>query len=185
MQVKRKLAKMVWSGSLAPGTLALAPRFVNNDYVTAEITYRLHVSHEVLTSHGLLCVVCLYELHHENPGYCWVGTTLEQHHSSATWVCVLAMLWLCYGCCYGCCINQERGSIMAAVPARREEMCLHFLRLLPSSSSLLACPLSTLGSANSVNKKIISAVRRISNTKGIISRMNSNTLTNQQIWLEI
>ena len=84
MQVKRKLAKMVWSGSLAPGTLALAPRFVNTDYVTAEITYRLHVSHEVLASHGLLCVVCLYELHHENPGYCWVGTTLEQHHSSAT-----------------------------------------------------------------------------------------------------
>ena len=30
---------MVWSGSLDPRPLALAPRFVNNDYVTAEITY--------------------------------------------------------------------------------------------------------------------------------------------------
>ena len=41
VQEKRKLAKMVWSGSLALGTLTLAPRFVNIDYVTAEITYIL------------------------------------------------------------------------------------------------------------------------------------------------
>ena len=32
------LAKMVWSGFLALWPLALAPCFVNNDYVTAEIT---------------------------------------------------------------------------------------------------------------------------------------------------
>ena len=107
------------------------------------------------------------------------AAALGLHWSGLMIMLYEVMLWLVYR--YGCCINQERGSIMAAVPARREEMCLHFLRLLPSSSSLLACPLSTLGSANSVNKKIISAVRRISNTKGIISRMNSNTLTNQQI----
>ena len=138
-----------------------------------------------LLGHGLLCEVRLYELHHEGPGCCCIGATLERPHDYVIWGYVMAMLWLCYVYRYGCCINQERGSIMAAVPARREEMCLHFLRLLPSSSSLLACPLSTLGSANSVNKKIISAVRRISNTTGIISRMNSNTLTNQQIWLEI
>ena len=43
VQVNRKLAKMVWSGSLAPGTLDLAPGFVDNDYVTAEFTYRLCV----------------------------------------------------------------------------------------------------------------------------------------------
>ena len=30
---------MVWSGSLDPQPLALAPCFVDNDYITAEITY--------------------------------------------------------------------------------------------------------------------------------------------------
>ena len=38
MQGKNKLAKMMISGSLAPWRLAFAARFVNNDYVTAEIT---------------------------------------------------------------------------------------------------------------------------------------------------
>ena len=50
MQGKCKLAKMAWSGSLAPCPLALAPHFVNNDYVTAEIAYSTeHVHHEVFT----------------------------------------------------------------------------------------------------------------------------------------
>ena len=41
---------MVWSGSLTPQPLALALCFVNNDCVTAEITYStVHVPHEVLT----------------------------------------------------------------------------------------------------------------------------------------
>ena len=30
---------MMWSVSLTPQPLALAPRFVNNDYVTAEFTH--------------------------------------------------------------------------------------------------------------------------------------------------
>ena len=40
---------MAQSGSLAPWPLALATHFVNNDYVTAEITYNIaHVCHKVL-----------------------------------------------------------------------------------------------------------------------------------------
>ena len=47
MSGKSKLAKMAWSGSL---TLAFVPRFINNDYVTAEITYSpAHARHQVLT----------------------------------------------------------------------------------------------------------------------------------------
>ena len=39
---------MAQSGSLAPWPLALATHFVNNDYVTAEITYSTgHACHKV------------------------------------------------------------------------------------------------------------------------------------------
>ena len=51
MQVwgKCKLVKMVWSGSLALWPPALSPRFVNNDYVTSELTYSTeHECHQVL-----------------------------------------------------------------------------------------------------------------------------------------
>ena len=34
---KEELARWPWSGSFTPGPLPLAPRFVNNGYVTAEI----------------------------------------------------------------------------------------------------------------------------------------------------
>ena len=41
---------MAWSSSLAPWLLALAPHFVNNDYVKAELTYSAtHVHQGVLT----------------------------------------------------------------------------------------------------------------------------------------
>ena len=40
---------MAWSDSLASQPLAVAPSFVNNGYVTAEITYSTaRVCHEVL-----------------------------------------------------------------------------------------------------------------------------------------
>ena len=59
MQGKSKFAKMVWSGSLIPQPLALAPRFVDNDYVTAEITYStVHACHKVL-AWSRMCVVML------------------------------------------------------------------------------------------------------------------------------
>ena len=54
---KGKLAKMVWSGSLTPGPLALTPQSVNNDYVRAEITYGTpHACHKALAwSQMTLC----------------------------------------------------------------------------------------------------------------------------------
>ena len=57
MQGKSKFAKMGWSGSLIPQPLALAPHFVDNDYVTAEITYStVHACHKVL-AWSRMCVV--------------------------------------------------------------------------------------------------------------------------------
>ena len=109
------------------------------------------------------------------------------YNGATSWLCymrlrygsVMAVLWLGYGCCYCCCVSR-RQAVMAAVPARREQTCLQFLQFLKSSSSLLAHGLSTLGSANSensVNSKTIGNTNRISNTTGIVSRMNSNTTT--------
>ena len=82
-----------------PRPLALTLCFVNNDCVTAEITSSTAQAHRevyvetritdialcmhitgYLLGHGLLCVVCLYELHHDSPG-CWCsGATLGRHH---------------------------------------------------------------------------------------------------------
>ena len=50
--------------------------------------------------------------------------------------------WLCYDRC----VSQEGACVMAVVP------CLQFLWLLKSPSSLLACVLPTLGSANRVQQ---------------------------------
>ena len=48
---------MAWSGSLAPQPLTLAPCFVNNDYVTAEITYSTaHACLEVRLAMGCMVV---------------------------------------------------------------------------------------------------------------------------------
>ena len=46
-------------------------------------------------------------------------------------------------------------------------MCLQFLWLLESSSSLLTCTLPILGSVNSLNSETVGAVGRIRN-RGII-----------------
>ena len=65
--------------------------------------------------------------------------------------------------CYDDCASQERGCVMlgyamaaalAAASTRREWMCLQFLWLLESPSSLLARALLTLGSANSEDSEI-------------------------------
>ena len=58
------------------------------------------------------------------------------------------------------CVSQERGCVVlgyamaaptAVGSARKEQICLQFPWLLESSSSLLACPLPTPGSANSAD----------------------------------
>ena len=60
-----KLAKMVWPGSLAPHFRSWATRFVNNDYVTAELACITgHACHEVLV---WTWATLLYELHLEHP----------------------------------------------------------------------------------------------------------------------
>ena len=46
--------------------------------------------------HGLLCAVCLFELHHESSDRCCTGATLEQHHGYGIWGYVLAVFWLNY-----------------------------------------------------------------------------------------
>ena len=51
---KEQISRMAWSGSLAPRPLTLALRFVNNDYVIAEITFS--PAHEVFPwSRATLC----------------------------------------------------------------------------------------------------------------------------------
>ena len=87
-----KLAKMVCSGSLTP-------RFVNNDYVKAEITHSTApVCHEVLAcSRATLCCRDIKS----------GGIT------AASWLCPLGQpreertqLY-----CYGCCVSQERSCV--------------------------------------------------------------------------
>lgn len=95
LQGKSKVAKMTWASSLAPPPLALAPRFGNNDYVTAEISVApdMHIT-RCLLDRRLLCAVHRSELHHEGPaaaalGLRWSHIRIMFHE---------AMLWLCYGC---------------------------------------------------------------------------------------
>ena len=62
--------------------------------------------------HRLLCEIFLYKLHHESPGCCCTGATLERHHDYVIWHYVMATLWLSYSGCYNCCVSQERGCLM-------------------------------------------------------------------------
>ena len=95
LQGKSKPAKMTRAGSLAPAPLALAPRFGNKDYVTAEISVApdMHITRCSL-DRGLVCAVHRSELHHEGPGCCRPGL-LWSHIGDMLHE---AMLWLCYGC---------------------------------------------------------------------------------------
>ena len=123
VQEKRKLAKMVWSGSLTSWPLTLTARFVNNDCVAAELTCSTAHTHQKVLALSWIRVVCLYELHHQSPGCCCIGATFGQHDGCYIRLycgSVMATLWLCSGCCYDCCITQERGCVMSAMPARRE-----------------------------------------------------------------
>lgn len=94
---------------LPPWPVALAPRFVNNAYVTAKLTYStVHGHHEVIS----LVKANLWGM----PVWAQPGKALK--------VCVR----LCY----------VMSVASAAVPARKEWICLQFLRLLTFSFSLLA-----------------------------------------------
>ena len=110
--------------------------------------------------HKLLCAVGIYETHLRN----------RQHFVAVVAVSIGPGMSLYF---HSCCASQERGCVvlgygmgdaLAAASASRGKMCLKFLWLLKSSSSLLVCALPTLDSANSVNSKRIGTVNRISDT---------------------
>ena len=128
-----KLAKMACSGSLAP-------HFVNNDYVTAEIFIAVH-----------MCIV-RYSLGH---GLCEVHIYMSSYIMAVSVGLVMwgentarILLWLVcqpgerlcafmlyYVCCYSYRASQKKIDLPAVPMAR----C--------ASSGLLACALPTLGSA--------------------------------------
>ena len=161
-----KLAKVVCSGSLLP-------RFINNDYVTAEIIYNTvqgHHRHSAL-GHWLLCSVHLCEHHHESP-VCCVGATLYWGYIITSWFCyvryVTVILWLLLRLlhqpgerlCYSFCASQERINV-SAVPTTPWV-----------SFQALSSSLPTLDSANSddtVNSETTDTVSRISSITGAVS----------------
>ena len=162
---------MAWSGSLTPWPLTLAPCFVNNDYVTAEITYTTaHAHHEVYVTAGTTystAHVC-----HNILTWSWVTScsmpvwaSCESPAATALglhWSCIMVTfcevgygysmppLCLSYGCCYCCCVSQERIN-MSAFPTAYQ---LFFQPL----SFCLAIPGSAY-SAKSVNSKKISVTK--------------------------
>ena len=124
LQGESKLVQMACSGPLTPC-------FVNNDYVTTEITYSTVRAHqEVLAQSRGTCSVTSCFVWYACKSFI-KGPWLLQHQGHirvVSWVCYMrlchgyftATLWLCCGYCYGCCISQERGCVLAAMLARRE-----------------------------------------------------------------
>ena len=120
---------------------SLAPHFVNNDHVTAEVIYStVHACHKVLT--WLWATLC--SKHVWTPLREWWHLML--HHGCVHWsatrgeniACLL--LWLLHHSGERLClVGYAMAPTMVAASARRECMCLQFLQLLKSSSGLLPC----------------------------------------------
>ena len=125
-----KIVKMACSGSLTPS-------FVNNDYVTTEIIYRVvHSCHEVYSlGQRSLCAVCLRNQLHLRMAPPKKVVALPLHHSCLHWVSrerreysmstPIAAASARREYCYGRCVSQERGCVVlgyvtAALPDRRE-----------------------------------------------------------------
>lgn len=117
----------------------LAPRFINNDSVAAEVIYcAAHACHQAPTS--LLPAKCSVS----SPRKPWLP--LWDHSGAALWCyvrfcsgSVMTPLRLCCGCCYGCRITKVRIST-SAVP---RAPCVFF--------QPLARTLPALGLANSAD----------------------------------
>ena len=132
---KSKLAKKVYSGSLAP-------HFVN--YVTAKIILALlnakHFYHmctvKYSLGHRLLCAVSLEELHHESSGCCCTGATLKRHPGYIIWGYIMAAATAAAS------VRKEAVLWLPCQPG--EKTCPQFLQLLESPSSLLARALPIL-----------------------------------------
>ena len=90
--------------------------------------------------HGLLWVVCLYELHHGSPGCCCIWARLAQHHDYAIWGYVMVLLWLYYGYVVAAApaaASARRKAVLwlSCQPAENKLVCDSYssLRLLPAS----------------------------------------------------
>ena len=120
----------------------LAPHFVNNDYVTAEVIYStVHASHELFTWSQVVYGIHMWAppeevaallLHHWC--VCWVTQERREYSMSTATAAASArrevvLSLVMYVCCHSCCTSQERIN-MSAVYGSSE------------SSSLLACALS-------------------------------------------
>ena len=110
---------------------SLAPHFVNNDYVTAEIIHSTeHVRHEVYVTAEITIALLKRVMRYSLGQGVLCAIRLCKFHLKKLWSVVCGYVALYYRC------------------------CLQFQRLLESLSSLLACSLVTLGSANSVDSEI-------------------------------
>ena len=96
---------MAWCVSLSPQPLVLAPWFVNNDYVTAEITYNIaHMCHKVLAwpqatvTKWVSCRKWRHLLLHHGC-VCWVNHERREYSMSTAMADASAKREYCYGCC--------------------------------------------------------------------------------------
>ena len=125
---------MVCSCSLTPQPLALAPRFVNNDYVTAEIFYStVHVGHEVLTCSWVVCHRDLWAPPRMQWNYCCVMAVLVGSATRGE-IYGRAAASARRECYYGCCASQEKINV-SAVP-----VALPLVIFFQPLSSRLSCP---------------------------------------------
>ena len=142
----------------------LAPCSVNNDFSWLCNSWD-HLQHFTCVSQCTWLVTGYFvqytcEFHHESPGCCCIGATLEWHHGCVIWGYVTALLWLLLWLlcqpgerlCYGYCANQERIN------------CLQYLWLFDSSFRLLARASPTLGSTSIANSETTGGLKRISHT---------------------
>lgn len=129
---------MVWSGALAPQPLALAPRVVNNNYVTSERTHSTaHAGREVLGgSPAALCGSPAWA----SPWKPWCAawglrcsSLMVGLEEAALW-----LSWLCYG--YVVAAASERGAAVLRLPCQpgeKERVCTsHDASPFPPASSL-------------------------------------------------
>ena len=135
----RKSVRWRRSGSVTHALTPSCPMFCRPWLCTVMRQWRPHralcmcVTRCVL-GRGLPFEAHLYGLHHHSSGSGLTGVTLERPHGYVVWGNIMA-------------------AATAAASARREWTCLQALRLLVSSSSLLAHALPTLGSAKSANAR--------------------------------
>lgn len=128
--------------------------------------------------HGLLCVVCLYELHPKVVAYLCVLPVCVWSDKRGENIAHPLVRLLCQPGerCYRCCVSQERGCAVlsyamvaamssASQPEENTHVCSSYSSWSLPPAFSLASVLPTLGWASSVNSKTIGITNRISNTR--------------------